>query len=160
VNNATDLQNIGWFMYTPAMILCCVIGIVLFMAGELFLGLLAVAIAIGLGLFPIWYILRKESGISEANKKHMEDMNEYLHKIILSGIDEKISVLYTYEVNIDSWRHSHNLDMNFHTRIVTDKIKADLRALSKLQSIMTSDQKELCHGVIRGITKLMRDMAK
>jgi hypothetical protein len=159
-NHLINNYDLKWFICTPAMILCCIIAFVLFMVGEIFLGLLAVAIAIGLGLFPIWYILKKETGVSEANKKQMEDMNSFLHNIILSGIDEKISVLYTYEITIDSWRSTHNMDMNFHTRIVTDKIKSDIRALNKLKSIMTPDQKELCHGVIRGITGLMKDMAQ
>jgi hypothetical protein len=49
------------------MILFCVTAFVLFMVGEIFLRLLAVAITTGFGLFPIWYILGKETGVSERN---------------------------------------------------------------------------------------------
>ena len=67
------------------------------MVGELFAGLLAIAIAIGYGLLPIWHILRKELSVSINNQTQMIRTNKLLEQLISSGIDEKISIFHTYE---------------------------------------------------------------
>jgi hypothetical protein len=79
------------------------LSILFFMVGELLTGLIAIAVAIGVGFAPIWYILKGErnaiQGIQTQIKKDMQDMRNELHatnsglnEIVLSGIDEKITV--------------------------------------------------------------------
>jgi hypothetical protein len=63
------------------MILTTLLGFILLMVGELFAGLLAIAIVIGFGLLPIWYIGRKESNLSMSTQTQMIRTNELLEHL-------------------------------------------------------------------------------
>jgi hypothetical protein len=73
------------------------------MVGELATGLFAIAIAIGLGLFPIWFILRRESSRSQNIEREIQAIKPLLNDMIISAIDEKIAMLYTYETMARGW---------------------------------------------------------
>jgi uncharacterized protein YpmS len=69
------------------------------MVGELLAGLVAIAIGIGVGLSPIWYILHGERKTIKEIQNQMNTKldevrtqvgttNERLQQIVMSGIDE------------------------------------------------------------------------
>jgi hypothetical protein len=86
------------------------------MVGELLAGLIAIAVGIGVGLAPIWHVLRGEKNairdIQSQMKSDMEQIrsethttNSRLEQIVLSAIDEKITVLGRYIGWINTWKN-------------------------------------------------------
>lgn len=130
------------------------------MVGELAIGLIAIAVAIGVGLFPIWYTLRGENKISKQIQKDIEQIKPLLSDIIKSGIDEKIAMFYTYETMAKGWQITRDNQLEIESKLLLYKMKSDIRALSKLKSTMTSDQKELAHSAIGMVIKELRNRAQ
>lgn len=127
--------------------------------GEL-VGLIAIAVAIGVGLLPIWYILRRENKTSEIIKNEIKTIRPLLDVIIASAIDEKIAMLYTYETMVKGWQRTEGNRLEIERKLLLNKMKSDIRALSKLKSEMTSDQKELSHAAIGTVIKELRNHAQ
>src|SRR6266508_3863338 len=81
--------------YIQAIILSCAIAIILFMVGELGAGLIAIAVAIGVGLLTIWIILKKELGVIKDYKEEMRKTTDFLQKLTRYQIYEKIAMIST-----------------------------------------------------------------
>jgi hypothetical protein len=130
------------------------------MVGELATGLFAIAIAIGLGLFPIWFILRRESSRSQNIEREIQAIKPLLNDMIISAIDEKIAMLYTYETMARGWERIETTRLETERKLLLNKMKSDIRALSRMKSMMTSDQKELSHSAIRTVVQELRNRAQ
>jgi hypothetical protein len=121
---------------------------------EEFNGLLAIAIAIGVGLCvgiaPVWVILRRELGFYKKSHEEMVKMNKFSEDITLSGIDEKIAMLYGCINDVQDWE-SKGIDVGF----MTEKIVSDLIALTRLNKRIIDDQRIRLNEVI---TRLIRAM--
>ena len=105
-------------------------------------------------LWPTSYLayIKQELGVSINNQTQMIRTNELLEQLMSSGIDEKISIFHTYENLVKTWNNKDLTNPVYsQQKSMSDKIKADVRAVSKLASRMTSDQKEVSHGVLRRI---------
>jgi hypothetical protein len=96
-------------------ILTLSLAVIFFTVGELLVGLIAIAVAIAVGIGPIWHILRTERNtIREIQTQMRTDMqniisetratNNRLEQIVLSGIDEKITVLGRCIDWINTWK--------------------------------------------------------
>jgi hypothetical protein len=130
------------------------LGIVWFGMSEEFNGLIAIAIAIGVGLgvgiAPVWIILRRELGFYKESHQKMIQMNKFLEDITLSGIDEKIAMLYGYTNDVKEWE-SKGIDVSF----MTEKIVSDLTALTRIDERIINDQRIRLN---EAITRLIRAM--
>jgi hypothetical protein len=146
------------------MILCLGLSVIFFMTGELLTGLIAIAVAIAAGLSPIWYILKGErSAIREIQTEMSTEMqniiretratNNRLEQIVLSGIDEKITVLGRYVDGINTWKSREDRTEEIFKNAI-DSIKSDIRA--KYNSSMNPEQRTLLHGTLRRIAEALQ----
>ena len=71
---------------------------VLFMVGELFLGLLGIAIAIGASAIAIYLEMRRGRG-------QVEGMLDYLKNSAMGNVDEKIAVLCMHANDVKNGIH-------------------------------------------------------
>jgi hypothetical protein len=74
------------------------------MVGELFLGLIGIAIAIGASAIAIYIEMRRGRG-------QVEGMFDYLKNSAMGNVDEKIAVLYMHTNNVKNWRLA-GIDVN------------------------------------------------
>jgi hypothetical protein len=149
------------------MVLSCSLAVILFMAGELEVGLIAIAVAIAVGLGPIWYILHSEKKLIKDIQTQMNtrlneiwnqvhNTNEGLQKVITSGIDEKIAVFTTYIPYIQSWTKKENgIDAIYRNYI--DRIKFDMSALGKFALSMNDNQRINFHSISRRIVETLEN---
>jgi hypothetical protein len=149
------------------MILSLCLSVIFFMVGELLVGLIAIAVAIAVGIGPLWYILRGErNAIREIQTQMKTDMqnitsetratNNRLEQIVLSGIDEKITVLGRYIDWTNTWKIRENRTEEIFKNAV-DSIKSDIRACAKYNSSMNPEQRTLLHGTLRKITEALQN---
>ena len=136
------------------------------MVGELLTGLIAIAVGIAAGLSPIWYILKGErSAIKEIQTEMRIDMqniiaetratNSRLEQIVLSGIDEKITVLGRCIDAINTWKSKEDRTEEIFKNAV-DSIKSDIRACAKYNLSMNPEQRTLLHGTLRRIAEALQ----
>ena len=108
------------------------------MEGELLTGLIAIAVGIAAGLSPIWYILKGERDAvmkiqAQMNtdvqdiKSEIHATNNRLEQIVLSGIDEKITVLGGYIDWINIWKNREDITEEIFKN-AADRIKSDIRS--------------------------------
>jgi hypothetical protein len=129
------------------------------MTGEILIGLIAIAVGIAAGLSPIWYILRGESKKSKNIEEEICKIRPLLTDLMSSGVDEKISVIYTYELIVNGWERTVGNQLEYERKQVGNKMKSDIRSLGKFKSVMTPDQKESLINAVKSTTKAMRDRA-
>jgi hypothetical protein len=131
------------------------------MVGELLVGLIAIAIGIGAGLGPIWYILHGEKKAIKDIQHHINTKldevrsevvttNERLQQIVMSGIDEKIAVFTTYIDYIQTWSNKQTIIGPTYRNYI-DRIKSDIRSLAKYAASMNESQKVDVRGILRKI---------
>jgi hypothetical protein len=148
------------------MILSLSLSVIFFMEGDLLVGLIAIAIAIAVGLGPIWYILRSERNIireiQTQMRTDMQDIKSEIHatnnrleQIVLSGIDEKITVLGGYIDWINSWKNREDITEEIFKN-AADRIKSDIRSCAKYNSSMKEDQRTHLYGVLRRIIEALQ----
>jgi hypothetical protein len=121
-------------LYVQAIILSCAIAIILFMTGELGAGLIAIAVAIGVGLLPIWIILKKELGVIKDNKEEMRKTIDFLQKLTRYQIYEKIAMISTAAGRVPV--------AEVHTELFKNQLLSDLRAVREVKSELTEQQNE------------------
>ena len=148
-------------------ILTLSLAVIFFMVGELLVGLIAIAVAIAVGLGPIWHILRTERnairGIQTQMRTDMQNIinetratNNRLEQIVLSGIDEKITVLGRCIDWINTWKSMEDRTEEIFENAV-DSIKSDIRACAKYNSSMTPEQRTLLYGTLRKIIEALQN---
>ena len=98
------------------------------MVGELFLGLLAIGIAIGASTVGLLIEMRK-------NRGGVENMLNFLRNSASGNIDEKIAVLYSYANNVKNWRNG-GIDAN----LIQKQIVSDMFSISRSYSNLSPEQ--------------------
>jgi hypothetical protein len=149
------------------MILTLSLAVLFFMVGELLVGLIAIAVAIAVGIGPIWHILRSERntirGIQTQMRTDMQNIisetratNNRLEQIVLSGIDEKITVLGRCVDWIKTWKSREDRTEEIFENVV-DSIKSDVRACAKYNMSMNTEQRTLLYGTLRRISEALHN---
>jgi hypothetical protein len=153
-----------WF--NTVMILTLSLAVIFLMVGELLVGLIAIAVASAVGIGPIWHILRSERntirGIQTQMRTDMQNIinetratNNRLEQIVLSGIDEKITVLGRCIDWINAWKSREDKTEIFTN--AADSIKSDIRACAKYNSSMNSEQRTHLYGTLRRIIEALQN---
>jgi hypothetical protein len=104
------------------------------MVGELAGGLIAIAVAIAVGLLPIWIILKKELGVIKDNKEEMRKTIEFLRKLTRYQIYEKIAMISTAHGRVPVAVEQVDFYKN--------QLLSDLRAVREVISELTEQQRE------------------
>jgi hypothetical protein len=81
--------------------------------------------------------------------------NNRLEQIVLSGIDEKITVLGRYIDWINTWKSREDRTEEIFKNAV-DSIKSDIRACAKYNSSMNPEQRTFLHGTLRRIAEALQ----
>jgi hypothetical protein len=98
------------------------------MVGELFLGLLGVAIAIGGAGFALYLEMRKGHG-------QMGNIIEFLKNSTVSQVDEKIAVIYVLADEVRTWKSSGT-----NVKLKSARVVSDLTSIGRIYSNMTFEQ--------------------
>jgi hypothetical protein len=112
------------------VILSVVLPITVFMFDEgVFWGLISIAGVIA-GLGTTFYLTYRKRG------NEFTDMLDFLRRITLSHIDEKIAMLEKYISEVPNWK---NESPNYVNSII-ERIASDLTSLSRIRKDITDDQ--------------------
>lgn len=137
------------------------------MVGELLVGLIAIAVGIGVGLSPIWYILHGERKTiqeiqTQMNTKLKEvevqvrTTNDRLQRIVMSGVDEKIAVFTTFIDYVQTWKNKQTTTEPAYKNFI-DRVKSDVNALAKYTLLMDVNQRVNVQGVLRKIIETLEN---
>ena len=118
---------------------------VLFMVGELFLGLLGIAIAIGASAIAIYLEMRRGRG-------QVEGMLDYLKNSVMGNVDEKIAVLYMHANNVKNWKQS-GIDVDS----MISQISNDISSLARVKNKMLWEQWRELHRGLRILIETMQN---
>jgi hypothetical protein len=114
------------------------------MVGELFLGLLGIAIAIGASAIAIYLEMRRGRG-------QVEGMLDYLQNSTMGNVDEKIAVLYSHINNVKHWRAT-GIDIDS----MISHISNDISSLARVRNKMSWEQWKELHKVLRILIETMQ----
>ena len=82
--------------------------------------------------------------------------NNRLEQIVLSGIDEKITVLGRCIDWVNTWKSMEDRTEEIFENAV-DSIKSDIRVCAKYNSSMTPEQRTLLYGTLRRIIEALQN---
>ena len=117
---------------------------VLFMVGELFFGLLGIALAIGGSAIAIYLEMRRGRG-------QVEGMLDYLKNSAMGNVDEKIAVLYMHANNVKHWRKS-GIDIDS----MVSQISNDISSIARVKNKMSWEQWKELHRALRILIETMQ----
>jgi hypothetical protein len=115
------------------------------MVGELFLGLLGIAIAIGASAIAIYLERRRGRG-------QVEGMLDYLKNSAMGNVDEKIAVLYSHVNNVKHWRTS-GMDVDS----MISHISNDISSIARIRNKMSWEQWKELHRALRILIETMQN---
>jgi hypothetical protein len=113
------------------------------MVGEMFVGLLSVALAVAGAGIALVIELRKGRG-------DINGMLNFLRNSTFSTIDEKIAVLYSYANNVQTWK-----DRKLNPQLMENQILSDISSIARVRNNMDYPQ---WREVIKVLTSLIESM--
>lgn len=113
-----------------------------------FWGLVGIAGAIVFFGLTNWSASKKERTAYEATQKNLNEIGDFMKKMTLSGIDEKIATLNYYALIAKGWKTNPTVRM--------DRITSDIRAILRVNKLMEDEQKERLNSAIRHLIEEMK----
>ena len=117
-----------------------------FLNEGVFWGLLTIAMTI-LGLGIMYYIEYRKRG------NDFDDMFDFLEKMVLSQVDEKIAVLHIYSSQVPDWVSKGNEFIHY----ITNRIASDITAISRFRNDISDEQKIAINEQLIRLTTAMRN---
>jgi hypothetical protein len=116
--------------------------VLMFVDEGVFWGLLSIAIAIlALGI-PSYWTYKHRSGA-------FKDTLDFLNRLFLFRIDEKIAMLDGYISDAPNWKAK--------SEAVTERISSDLTSLSRMKTDISTDQRIKINEKVIRLVKIMSD---
>jgi hypothetical protein len=116
-----------------------------FINDGVFWGLVAIASTI-LGLGITYYIEYRKRGTD------FDDMLDFLEKMVLSQVDEKIAVLHIYSSQVPDWVTKGNEYIYY----IINRIVSDITAISRFRNDISDEQKIAINEQLIRLTTAMR----
>ena len=117
-----------------------------FLNEGVFWGIITIAMTI-LGLGIMYYIEYRKRG------NDFDDMFDFLEKMVLSQVDEKITVLHTYSSQVPDWVSKGNEFIHY----ITNRIASDITAISRFRNDISDEQKIAINEQLIRLTTAMRN---